>query len=164
MSSEAHTNTNWLLWCTILYHVIECDVTGVWIGIGFIGYIDTARDYTFEFTVTHTHTHTLVSSLPLLGSGLQRRKFPFLCVPKLFPCLRDQLLIETAHNDWTAAVLLLSHSVANQLTLLVTSQHGPHKKHHSPVVVYGPLPGNGRCTVTYLAVDAYKNGSTCHNM
>jgi hypothetical protein len=57
----------------------------------FNAHFDTARDYTLQFTVTHarTHTHTLVftvtSSLPLLGSGFQRRTFAFLWVPELAP-------------------------------------------------------------------------------
>jgi hypothetical protein len=51
--------------------------------IGFTGFFDTAaRDYTLQITVTHTHTHThtpvstVMHSLPMLGSGFQRRAFP----------------------------------------------------------------------------------------
>jgi hypothetical protein len=34
---------------------------------------------------THTLVSTVTSSMPLLGSGFQRRTFPFLWVPELFP-------------------------------------------------------------------------------
>jgi hypothetical protein len=49
----------------------------------------------FEVTVTHIHTHLLstVTSLPLLGSGFQRPKYPFLWVPK---CPRPQLFTATS--------------------------------------------------------------------
>jgi hypothetical protein len=67
---------------------------------------------------THTHTHTkypqsyLQQSLP--GNGFQRRTFPFLSVPKPFPCLSYQLITATAHNEWTPAVLWLIQSLTNQ--------------------------------------------------
>jgi hypothetical protein len=48
---------------------------------------------------------TVTSSLPLLGSGLQRWTFRFLWVLERCPCLSYQPLTATAHNDWTAAVL-----------------------------------------------------------
>jgi hypothetical protein len=51
--------------------------------MGFIILFDTAYDYAVHFTVTHTPLSTVTSSVPLLGSGLQRRMFPFLCVPEL---------------------------------------------------------------------------------
>jgi hypothetical protein len=50
------------------------------------------------------------------GNCFQRRMFPFLWVPELSPCLRYRLLTATAHKDRTAAVLQLTHSLANQLT------------------------------------------------
>jgi hypothetical protein len=43
------------------------------------------------------------------------------------------------------------------------SRHGPHRKHHSYVAVYGPLPSNGYCVFAYLTVVCLRNGSTCHN-
>jgi hypothetical protein len=46
-------------------------------------YFDTARDYTLQFTTTHTLVSTVTSSLPLLGSGFQRRTFPFFWAPEL---------------------------------------------------------------------------------
>jgi hypothetical protein len=42
-------------------------------------------DYTLQFTVTHKLMSTVTSSLSLLGSGFQRRTFPFLWVPELSP-------------------------------------------------------------------------------
>jgi hypothetical protein len=68
----------------------------------FIAHFDRVRDYTLQFTITHTyisvHSH---ASLPLPGGGFQRRIFPFLWVPELFPCLSYQLLTTTTHKDWT---------------------------------------------------------------
>jgi hypothetical protein len=52
---------------------------------GFIGLFDTAHDYTLQCTVTHKLVSTVTSTLPLLGIGFQRRTFPFLWVPELFP-------------------------------------------------------------------------------
>jgi hypothetical protein len=49
--------------------------------IGFTGLFDTARDY----NITNTLMSTVTSSLLLLGSGFQRRTFPFLWVPELSP-------------------------------------------------------------------------------
>jgi hypothetical protein len=48
----------------------------------------------------------------------------------------------------------LTHSVTNQLILVITFWHGPHRKHISSVAVYRPLPSNGRCIVAYIAVVA----------
>jgi hypothetical protein len=41
----------------------------------FIELFDTARDYNLHFFMTHTLVPTVTSSLPLLGSGFQRRTF-----------------------------------------------------------------------------------------
>jgi hypothetical protein len=47
-----------------------------------------------------TSVHT--SSLPLLGSGFQRRRFPFSGFPNC-PVLSYQFLTATAHSGWSAA-------------------------------------------------------------
>jgi hypothetical protein len=76
--------------------------------IGFNGLFGYSRDYALQFTITHTHKHANVHSnvsMPLLGSGFQRRMFPFLWVPELFPCLSYQVLTATAHKDCTSVVL-----------------------------------------------------------
>jgi hypothetical protein len=52
---------------------------------GFIGLFDTAGDYTLQFTVTHKLVSTVMSSMPLLGNGFQRRTFPYFRVPELSP-------------------------------------------------------------------------------
>jgi hypothetical protein len=44
---------------------------------------------------THTHTHKIMSSLPLLGSGFQRRMFPFLWFFLTVPGQSYQLLTTT---------------------------------------------------------------------
>jgi hypothetical protein len=49
-----------------------------------------------NISVTTAKTKFSQSSLPLLGSGFQRRTFPFLWVSEMFPCLSYQLV--TSHN------------------------------------------------------------------
>jgi hypothetical protein len=66
---------------------------------GFIGLFDTAREYTFQFTISHTLVSTVTPSLPLLGSGFQRWTFPFLLVPEIFPYVTYQLPPPTAPHD-----------------------------------------------------------------
>jgi hypothetical protein len=43
---------------------------------GFVGHSDTAPDYALHFTITHTLVSTVMSSVPLLGSGFQRQALP----------------------------------------------------------------------------------------
>jgi hypothetical protein len=99
---------------------------------------------------------TVTYSLPLLGSGFQRRTFRFLSSPTILG-LSYHLLTATAHNDSPRNYLI--HSPTNQVTnstdhlnsaltiLPITSWHGPHRKYRSPVTVYGSLPSNGCCIV-----------------
>jgi hypothetical protein len=61
-------------------------------------------------SATHYSTHLSLFSLlclhkSLRGNDFQRRTFPLLWVPELFPCPSYQLLTATAHKDKTAAVL-----------------------------------------------------------
>jgi hypothetical protein len=51
----------------------------------FSAHFDTTPDYTLQFTITHTHTHTLVSSLPLRGSGFQCGGSPYSGFPNWPP-------------------------------------------------------------------------------
>jgi hypothetical protein len=51
---------------------------------GFIGIIQTARDYILQLTIAHT-LPTVTYLLLLLGSGFQRQTFPFLWIPGLSP-------------------------------------------------------------------------------
>jgi SRSO17 transposase len=46
--------------------------------------------------------------------------------------------------------------------LMLISWHGTHRKHHLSVVLYGPLPRNGRCIVENFVIVA-TNGSTCQS-
>jgi hypothetical protein len=57
---------------------------GFWIDVQIYWTLDTARDYTLQFNITHTLVSTVTSSLPLLGSGFQRRIFT-VWVPELSP-------------------------------------------------------------------------------
>jgi hypothetical protein len=66
------------------------------------------------------HALSLVSLLSphqsFPGHGFQRRTFFFLRVREISLCLSYQLLTATAHNDWTAADLYLTHSFNYQPT------------------------------------------------
>jgi hypothetical protein len=120
--------------------------------------------------------------------------FPLLWVPELFRCLNYQLLTATTHNDRNTAVFWLTSSpthftplCSTQLTivLLITSRHGPHRKHRSSVCfihccvrshwrglcrkhrfpaspqahIRNLLPSNGRCLESLLG-----KGSACYNI
>jgi hypothetical protein len=74
------------------YHDFSDYKAGFGLIIGFNEPFDTAGDYTLQFTVTHT------SSLPLLGSGFQRRTFTILWFPELSPYLSYQLLTAKPQN------------------------------------------------------------------
>jgi hypothetical protein len=56
-------------------------IGGLWIDDRIYWSLDIARDC----TVTDTLVSTVTSLLPLLGSGFQRRTFPFFCIPELPP-------------------------------------------------------------------------------
>jgi hypothetical protein len=49
----------------------------------FIGFFDAASECTLQFTLTHILVSTDTLSLTLLGSGFQRRTFPFLWVSEI---------------------------------------------------------------------------------
>jgi hypothetical protein len=69
--------------CTY-YHLLDCDYRrGLDWWLDLLHAVDTARDYILQFTITHTLLlmSTVTPSLPLLGSGFQRRTFPLLWVP-----------------------------------------------------------------------------------
>jgi hypothetical protein len=113
-----------------------------------------------HFTVhcyTHTHTHTSVHnhSRCLVGSsngGLSPSSgFPNYPLPQLpasnvnssrWLNLSSSLTHWVTHKptnnstDWTPSSITV---------LLITSRHGPQRKHRSPVDFYGPLPSDGRC-------------------
>jgi hypothetical protein len=76
-----------LFLCSICCHVTEWLQTEFGLVIGFMEHLhfDTGCDYTLQFTITHILVSTVTSSLTLLGSGFQRRTFPFLLVPELPP-------------------------------------------------------------------------------
>jgi hypothetical protein len=72
---------------------------------------------TLHISLLHTHS---LSSLPLLRSGFHRRKFPFLWVPELSPCISYQLQAATAHNNLTPAVIVTHRaSFTDRLTRLL---------------------------------------------
>jgi hypothetical protein len=90
--------------CWILSNskILSC----VWVTID--GFWNNERIYWTVWYSAWLHlkfTVTITSSLPLLGSGFQRRTFPFLWVPQRVPDISYQLLTATAHKDWTAVVL-----------------------------------------------------------
>lgn len=77
--------------------------------IRYIGLFDTQCMTTLYISLLHTRAraHTLVptvtSSLPLLGSGFQRRMFPFLSIAELSPAsaasFSQQQLTRTEPHD-----------------------------------------------------------------
>jgi hypothetical protein len=70
----------------------------------------------------------LLSSLAVAWKQLSRVDIPLPLGSWTLPGLCYQLLTFTAHNSWTPAV-------SNSLQL-ITSQHRPHRKHRSSLVVY----------------------------
>jgi hypothetical protein len=122
--------------------------------------------HTPKITVTTAHLKSSHSSLTVVRQRLPKANVPLPLRSRSVAGLSYQLLT-TAHNDWTATVLSLTHSLTNQLlnwlnwltepltnVLLITSRHGPHSKHHSSVAVYWPLPSNSRCLVVCFEVVA----------
>jgi hypothetical protein len=145
--------------------VIECDYIrdlGWWLDL-LDSLINAWLHFTFHYC-TNTLVSTVTFSLPLLGSGFQRRTFSFLWIPELSPGLSYQLLTVIAHNDWTSAVLWL--------VLHITSRHGPRSKHCCPhlphccvrvcwgdhVIATEPLPSNGPCLQSHSVTTAVSAG------
>jgi hypothetical protein len=130
--------------------------------IGFIGLFDTARHYTSQFTVTHPRTHTRsclhshVFTRRCSVAAYNGGHFPSSgCPNSPRPQLRASK--SSSSHDWTSVVLSVTRQPTNSTNwtrpsltgLLVTSRHGPHRKHRCSVAVYGPLPSKGRGLVVY---------------
>jgi hypothetical protein len=115
-------------------HVIECDyrrVLDLWPDLL---HSLIQRATTLYSTLLHTLLSTVTSSLPLLGSGIQRRKFPFLWVPRLSPCLSHPGSNSNSSQGLNCSYPLthsLTRSPNNQLTPLTNSQAGGHLTLHS---------------------------------
>jgi hypothetical protein len=112
------------------------------------------------YTHTHTHQYPVTSSLPLLGSGFQRRTFPSLWVPELSPASvtsfsQNSSRLSPGSSRWSC---------------FITPRHGPRRKrlfHYSYTFVAvetwlytEPLLSNGCCIVVSRTL--YSNGSTHH--
>jgi hypothetical protein len=104
---------------------------------GFIGLFDTARDYPLQVTITHTLKSTITSPMPLLGSGSQRRTFPFLCVLEMSPSAATSFSQQQHTTDpQRLSNSLTLHSLSNfSNVLLITSRHVPRRKHRSSVAL-----------------------------
>jgi hypothetical protein len=124
----------------------------------------------------HRVVSTVTSSLPLFGSGFQRRTFPFLRVPELSPAsatsFSQQQLTATEPQRLSNSLTHQTNStqsLTNRLTplhwltdwthssltaLFIISRHGPHRKYRSSVAAYGPFLSNGRYLVVCFAVVA----------
>jgi hypothetical protein len=90
----AHVSRNW---CQIVMWWSDYRRVSVWWSDLFDILIQQVIYFTVHcYTHTHTHTHTSVStvtsSLPLLGSGFQRRNLLFLWVPGLSPASATSFL------------------------------------------------------------------------
>jgi hypothetical protein len=91
-----------LVWVTI---------DGVWIGDWIYWPLTDCTELSLIHALVFSlqHALSLFSLLclhqSLLLNGFQRRKFPFLWVPELSPCLSYQFLTATAYKNWASAVL-----------------------------------------------------------
>jgi hypothetical protein len=130
-------------------------IGGVWIGdriywtLWYSEWLNFAIHY-YAHTHPHTHTHTqtlvstVMSSLVVARYLLQRRTFPFLWVPN---SPRPQLPSSKSNSSQRLNLNSpLTHSLTKQLlftslrwlsltVLLITSRHGPHRKHRPSVAV-----------------------------
>jgi hypothetical protein len=91
------------------------------------------RMITFYSSLWHTNTlvSTLTSSLPLLGSGFQRRTFLFLCDPELSSCLTYQLTTTEPQQFSNYLTTPTNSTKLNRLSVtvqLIISSHEPHRK------------------------------------
>jgi hypothetical protein len=156
--------------------------TGFGLVIEFIGLFDTASDYALQITVTHRLVFSVTSSLQLLGSGFQRRKFPFLWVPELSPALATSFLQQQLtmtepqqfSNCLTSSPINSSHPPTNSSLVLLTSGHGLHRKQnllqsnccHGIVTFVCRRSRYLATAVVQLLISRSlpSNGSTCHNI
>jgi hypothetical protein len=143
-----------------------------------IGFLDSVICVTTLYnSLLHTHTHTHISvHSHVCTSRCSAAASNSRCSPSsgFSNCPRPQLpAFHSNSSQWlnlsSSLTDWLTHSVTHQPTnskwltqlselisvLLITSWHGPHRKHCSSIAVYGPLPSNG-CLLP-------SNGSTCHN-
>jgi hypothetical protein len=127
---------------------------------------------------THAHAHTIVHSHVFASrcsvaasngrcsSSSGFSNYPQLQLPVSHGDSSQWLSPSSPHNNW------LTHSLTNWLNstqlnwltvLLITSQHGPHRKCRSSVAVYGLLPSN---VIVWLFVSwsLLSCRSTCHIM
>jgi hypothetical protein len=119
---------------------------------GFIGLFDTACDYTFQFTITHRLVLWVCYCLhwPLLGSGFQRRTFPFPWVPN---GSQPQLPSSNSNNSQR-----LSPSSSHQATNYATEWPISSQSHiatDSKSVCLGAEPHLGFITRYLLLFDIY---------
>jgi hypothetical protein len=124
------------------------------------------RDCSLQFTVTHKLVFTVTSSLPLLGSGFQRRTF----LPCGFPnSPRPQVPASPINSSQRLNRSGSLNSPTNSsVVLLIPSRHGPRRQHHFPLLYplvaveaylfLEPLLINGCCVVTYFLRSLPSNG------
>jgi hypothetical protein len=105
------------------------------------------RVTTFYISLLHTHTSIHNHSFTAVAcSRLPTADVPLPLGSRTVPSLSYKFLTATAHNDWTAAHLYwLTHF---SLVLLITSRHGPHRKHRCSVAAGMCLPSH--CPETAL--------------
>jgi hypothetical protein len=116
--------------------------------IGFIGLFDRVQDYNLKFNITHTHIQTSVHShictsrcLVVASKGRHSLSsgFPNYPQPQLpaSPSNSSQWLnLSSSLTHWlTNSVTHQPTTSTQQTVLLITSQHGPHRQHHSIIAV-----------------------------
>jgi hypothetical protein len=120
--------------------------------------------------ITHTLVSTVTSSLPLLGSAFQRRTFPCPGVSKRSPASATSFY----QQQLTMAELQQFSNYNCKLVLLITSRHGPRRKHLFYYYCILSLLWKHVCLRSrYLVLAVVQllisrslssNGSTCHNI
>jgi hypothetical protein len=133
-------------------------IDGVWIGNWIYWTLTTTSNCS---VVTNSHTLQLTTActkvfsaccvftslLVVASSGGLSPLSGFQSVPGLNPWLTTHLPTNSFHStNW-----LTNSSLT---VLLISSLHGPHRKHRSSVAVYGLMPSNGCCLVVCFAVVA----------
>jgi hypothetical protein len=125
-SSSQHRRANISRNVNAVHLDLYCHMYGVTVNVGlmirFNGLLDTARDYTLQFTVTraraHTPVSTVTSSLPFLLAASNSGCSPSSGFPN---CPRPQLLASNSNSSLQMNSKQSSDSLTHQPTTLFTN-------------------------------------------
>jgi hypothetical protein len=154
--------TVWRYNCTMqssiqshFWHQLSRDwvtIHGFWIDDGFIAHFDTARDYNLQFIILHTsvYSHMCTSRCSVAAFNGERSPssgFPNYLRPQLPPShSNSSKRLNISSSPTNSLTEWLTQSLTNQRTQfnstftnstapLITSRHGPHRKHRSITAV-----------------------------